>query len=104
MRQGMNPTNETDRLIRNLAREAVTERDRTAFSGKRILLLAATLSFALALAMVFLLVGVRHDLMATIQGAPFHHKVATTLALACGGFILVRDAARPDATGAAFAA
>ena len=93
----MNPVNETDRLIRNLAREAGKGRDRAAFSFAWILLLAAALSQAIALAMVFLLVGVRHDLMAMVQGAPFHHKVATTLALACGAFILVRDAARPGA-------
>jgi hypothetical protein len=95
----MSPVNETDRLIRNLAREAGTERDRTAFPFERRLLLVAALSLAVAVAMVFLLFGVSADLMATVRSAPFHHKVASTLALAYGGFILVRNAARPDGVG-----
>jgi hypothetical protein len=63
------------------------------------LLLVAALSLAIAVVMVFLLFDVRAELMATVRSAPFHHKVASTLALACGSFLLVRDAARPGGAG-----
>lgn len=95
----MSPAHETDRLIRNLARKAGTERGHPAFSFERTLLLVATLSLAVAVAMVFLLFGISADLTATMQSAAFHHKVASTLTLAGGGFILARDAARPDGPG-----
>jgi len=90
---------ETDRLIRHLAREAGTQRDRGAFSFDRMLFLVAALSLIVAVALTFLLFGIRADLLATMRSAPFQHKVACTLALACGGFLLVRDAARPGGTG-----
>jgi hypothetical protein len=93
----MSPTSETDRLIQNLARDAGTERNHTGFFLERRLLLVVALALAVAVAMVFVLFGVSPNLMATVSSAPFQHKVTSTLALACGGFVLVRDTARPGA-------
>jgi hypothetical protein len=100
----MNLASDTDRLIHDLAREAGTGRDRGDFRFGRMLLLVAALALAAAVALVFLLFGVSPELMATVRSAPFHHKVASMLALAVGGFFLVGDAARPGGRGLAPAA
>ncbi|HLZ68109.1 MAG TPA: NrsF family protein [Aliidongia sp.] len=92
----MSSVKETDRLIRDLAHELATRRGRTAPPLLRRLLFVAAQSLAIAIALVFLLYGVSPELMVTVRSAPFHHKSACTLALACGGFFLVREAARPE--------
>jgi len=95
----MSPVDDTDRLIHSLALEAGTGRDRTAFRFERRLLLVVVLALVVAVALVFLLFGVSPELMATVRSAPFHHKLASTLVLAGGGFLLVREAARPGGRG-----
>jgi hypothetical protein len=100
----MTTPDKTNHLIRKLAGEAGTGRDRRTFSFARILLTATVLSFAASVALVFLVIGVRENFIATVQSAPFHYKVATTFALVCGGFVLVREMARPAASGTAFVA
>lgn len=100
----MSPVSETDRLIQSLARDAATKPVRTVLRFEWMLLLVVGLALAAAVALVFLLFGVSPELMATVRSAPFHHKVASTLALACGGFFLVRDAARPGGRGLGLAA
>jgi len=92
----MSSVEETARLIHKLARETGMSRARTPAAFRRRLLVAAAQSFAIAIALVFLFYGISPELMATVRSAPFHHKSACTLALACGGFFLVREAARPD--------
>ena len=100
----MSPLSETDRLIQSLARDAATKPLRTTPRFERLLLLAVGLALAAAVALVFLLFGVSPELTATVRSAPFHHKVASMLILACGGFFLVRDAVRPGGRGPGLAA
>jgi hypothetical protein len=95
----MNSVSDTDRLIRKLAHEAGTGQDRAAFSFEGVLLLVTILSLAVAVTGVLLMFGIRPDLVAYVQGAPFHFKIASTLALACGSFVLVRYAGRPGNGG-----
>jgi hypothetical protein len=61
--------------------------------------MAAALSLAVAVAMVLVLVGLRPDLLAVEHRTPFAFKIASMLSLACGGFFLVRRAARPGSAG-----
>ena len=100
----MSRVSETERLIQGLAREAGTGRDRTGPAFGRTLLLAAALALIVAVVLVFLWFGISPDLMTTVRSAPFQHKVASMAALAGGGFVLVRNAARPEGTKLGFAA
>jgi hypothetical protein len=95
----MKSVSETDHLIQKLAREAGTEQRRPVLSFDDILLLAAVLSLVAAAIGVHVMFGVRPDLMVYLQGAPFHFKIASTLALACGSFVLVRNAGQPGQDG-----
>jgi hypothetical protein len=92
-------SSETDSLIRALARQAGAERDRTPFAFDRAFLIAAALSLAVSVALVWVLVGLRPDLLAEEQRTPFAFKIASTLSLACGGFFLARRAVRPGSVG-----
>jgi hypothetical protein len=94
----MNAGIDTDRLIQILAGEAGTGLDGAPFGFGRWLLAVAALALAVAVALVFLVFGISDALPATVRSIPFHHKLASTLALACGGFFLVRAAARPAGT------
>jgi hypothetical protein len=93
----MSRPHETDRLIRGLAREAGTV-PRARFPSMRMLLPIAALSFVVAIALVFVLFGVSTALWVTVRSAPFLHKVMSALALASGGLLLTREAARPEGT------
>jgi RNA polymerase sigma-70 factor, ECF subfamily len=98
-KQGMRALTETESLIRKLARQAGTQRDPKAIAFDRTFLVAAALSLAVSVTMVFVLIGVRPDLVAAAQRTPFHYKIASMLSLACGGFYLARRAARPGSAG-----
>ena len=89
----------TDALIGSLAREAGTVPEFEAANLEQKLLVVVALSLLGALALVAGWVGLRADLLAMVQRAPFHFKIASMLALACGGLFLVRRAARPGPTG-----
>jgi hypothetical protein len=91
---------ETDRLIQDLAGQAGTRQGAISFEWS--FLAAAALSLAVAVIMVFVLIGVRPDLMAAVQRSPFHFKVASTLSLACVGHFLARRAGRPGGTALTF--
>jgi hypothetical protein len=86
---------DTDGLIRTLARQAGTSQGPDAATFERRFLIAAALSLAVAVALVFALIGIRPDFAAAAQRAPFLYKIASTLALAVGGFLLARRAAQP---------
>src|SRR5207244_2332922 len=43
--------------------------------------------------------GIRPNFVTYLQGSPFHYKLASTLALACGAFVLVLNAGRPGCGG-----
>jgi hypothetical protein len=92
-------SSQTDRLIHALACEAVAERDRTPFAFDRAFLISVALSLAIAVAMVLVLVGVRENLLAADHRIPFAFKIASTLSLAWGGFILARRAVQPGSAG-----
>jgi hypothetical protein len=92
-------SNDTDNLIRTLARQAAAERDRTPVAFDRTLLIASALSLTTSVAMVLVLVGLRPDLLAVEYRTPFAFKIASTLSLACGGFFLARRAVRPGSAG-----
>jgi hypothetical protein len=87
---------ETERLIQNLAGQAGTGRGAISFEWS--FLAAAALSLVVAVTMVFVLIGVRPDLMAALQRSPSQFKMASTLSLACVGYFLARRAARPGGT------
>ena len=87
---------ETERLIQNLAGQAGTRQGAISFDWS--FLAAAALSLAAAVTMVFVLIGVRPDLLAAVQRSPFHFKVASTLSLACVGYFIAQRAARPGGT------
>ena len=91
----MNSSNATDNLIGDLAREAGSQPARTPASLERRLLLMAVLSLATAACLVVLVCGVRPNLTETLLTKPFLQKVLSMLALACGSWLLVRDAAFP---------
>lgn len=91
----MNSSSATNTLIGNLAQEAGSQPARTPALLKRRLALMAVLSLAAAAGLVVLLYGVRSDLAARLLTTPFLHKSLSMLALACGAWLLVRDAALP---------
>jgi len=95
----MKAPGETDRLIQTLARQSVSERDRTPFAFDRNFLISIALSLAISVAMVLALVGVRENLLAVDHRIPFAFKIASMLSLAWGGFFLARRAARPGSRG-----
>jgi hypothetical protein len=100
----MTPIGETDDLIRSLADEAGTRRPRAAFWLERRLVLAAVLALAIGAGLAILLFGSAASLATTVPSAPFLHKIACALALAGGGFLIVRNLARPDGSGRPLAA
>jgi len=92
----MTLSSDTDAVVRSMAREAGA--GRAPMRLETALLLAALASLGMAVALVFLSYGVQPDLRATVAGAPFHHKVASMLTLACGGIFVVAGAGRPGAS------
>jgi hypothetical protein len=92
----MRSLGDTTSLIRNMAGEAGTARARAGMPLDRALALATAAALALAVLLVFLIFGVSDALPATIRSGPFHHKVASTMLIAAGGFWLVRAVSRPD--------
>jgi hypothetical protein len=94
----MSTSSDTDAVIRHMAREAGDQAGRTPMRLEMALLLASLVAFGLAAALVLLSYGVQSDLHATVTSAPFHHKVASMLTLACGGVLLVASAGRPGAS------
>jgi hypothetical protein len=92
----MTVTRSTDDLIRGLAAEAGVGRPRSAMWRERRLALAAVLALVIGTGLAILLFGIAPALAAAAPGAPFWHKVECALALAVGGFLLVRSLARPD--------
>ena len=91
----MNSSNVTDTLIGSLARQAGSQPARTPASLERRLALMAVLSLVTAAGLVVLLYGVRSNLAESVLTTPFLHKTLSMLALACGAWLLVRDAALP---------
>jgi hypothetical protein len=89
---------DTKNLIEDLARQAGSRRHLNAISFDVSLLIAVGLSLSVAVAMEFLLIGVRPDFRVMVQGAPFHYKIAVTLSMVCAGFFLARRAGQPDRT------
>jgi hypothetical protein len=87
----------TNVVIRRLAREAGMKPSTSVMSFDTALLLGAALSFASAIMLVFAVVGIPRELATTLHSAAFHHKVSSMLVVACGGIFLVRDAGRPGA-------
>jgi hypothetical protein len=87
------PSIETENLIRNLAGQAGTRRDR------RGMALAGAILASLIVAGTLLVfwIGLRPGLGVVIEGPAYLFKLAVTLSLAGAGFILVRRAARPGA-------
>jgi hypothetical protein len=86
----------TDDLILRLAAEAV---GRPAPSGlwlERRLGLASVLAVCIGAGLAVLLFGSGPSLASTVPTAPFWHKVACSLAIAAGGFLLARSLARPE--------
>jgi hypothetical protein len=92
----MNAEN-TNVVIRSLAREAGLKPSTSVISFDTALLLGAALSFASAIMLVFAVVGIPRELATTLHSPAFHHKVSSMLVVACGGVFLVRDAGRPGA-------
>jgi hypothetical protein len=92
----MSPGPDTESLIRKLSQQAGGRRAGIATMLVRSLPAAVALALAIALAMIWLVVGVRADFWSMIQGAPFHHKLAVTLALGIGGFVLARRAGQAE--------
>ncbi len=86
----------TENLIQKLAQEAGTQRAIDSHSTGRILLLASALSIVVAIAMVVVLIGIRTDLIDVAHRASLSFKIASTLLLACGGFIFVKWTAEPS--------
>lgn len=94
----MSSSSDTDTVIRRIAREAGAPAGRAPMRLETALLLAALVALGLAVALVLLAYGIQPDLPATVTGAPFHHKIASMLTLACGGVLLVASAGRPGAS------
>lgn len=82
-------TSETEHLIQNMAGEAGNRRGSPVFTFEKTLLLMVPVSLAIAVVMVLLLVGLRPDFSSMIQAYPFHYKVAVTVPLLIGAFVLV---------------
>jgi hypothetical protein len=91
----MSSATDTDHLIHDLARQIGTERRRAALPFELVLLLSAIFALTALVGVVLLVFGIRPDMAAYLQGTPFHFKVASTLCLACGAFILARSAGQP---------
>jgi hypothetical protein len=91
-------TPHTDRLIATLASEAGNAHDPKAPGFERALLIGVGLSLVAAIAIVVPIVGIRSDILTVVQLGPFHYKIATTLLLAIGAFVLVRRAGQAGAT------
>jgi hypothetical protein len=94
----MTRSTDTKSLIEDLARQAGSRHHLNAISFDLSLLVAACLSLAVAVAMAFVLIGVRPDFGGMVQHAPFHYKVAVTLSMVCAGVFFVRRAGQPDRT------
>ena len=89
----------TDDLIGSLAQQAGSHGARSKLWLERRLGLAALLALGLGAGLAILLFGSGPSLASTVPTAPFWHKVACSLAVAAGGFLLVRSLARPDGSG-----
>ena len=57
------------------------------------------LALGLGAGLAILLFGSGPSLATTVPTAPFWHKIACSLAVAAGGFLLARSLARPDGSG-----
>jgi hypothetical protein len=89
----------TNDLIGSLAQEAGSRRTRSGLWLERRLGLAVVLALGLGAGLAILLFGSGPSLASTVPTAPFWHKIACSLAVAAGGFLLVRSLARPDGSG-----
>jgi len=87
----MTSSDNTDNLIRSLAMEAGLARPRSPLWLERRLALAAALALVVGPGLAIVLFGIAP----AVPGAPFWHKVECALALAAGGFVLVRGLVRP---------
>jgi len=90
------PNGGTEDLIHSLSRHAGERHGASAMAFPHSLPAAVALSLIIAVAMIWLCVGVRVDFWSMIQGAAFHHKLAVTLALGVGGFVLARRAGQAE--------
>ena len=88
---------ETENLIQNMAREAGDRQATNDLSAGQALLAATALALAVAMVMVTVVIGVRPDLMNLMQNGSPLFKLASTLLLACGGFIVAKHTMQPDA-------
>jgi len=95
---------ETENLIRSMAREAGGQQAANNLSAGQTLLAATALALAVAMVMVVVLIGVRPDLMTLMQNGSLPFKLASTLLLACGGFIVAKRTMQPDAPALPLAA
>lgn len=90
---------DTDSLIRALARQAGAPEARRFAAWQRSAAAAAVLALAVAVALVVIWIGARTDLAGTAARAALLRKLVSMLALAGGGLVLARRAARPGAAG-----
>jgi hypothetical protein len=90
---------DTDSLIRTLARQAGTPEARRFVRWQRSAVAAAGLALAVAVALIVIWFGARADLAGAAVRVPVLRKLASMLALAGGGLVLARRAARPGAVG-----
>jgi hypothetical protein len=89
----------TDDLIGRLAQQAGSVGAPPRLWLERRLGLAALLALGIGAGLAILLFGSGPSLASTIPTAPFWHKIACSLAVAAGGFLLVRSLARPEGSG-----
>lgn len=95
----MTSPGKTNDLIGSLAQEAGSRHTRSKLWLERRLGLAAILALGFGAGLAILLFGSGPSLASTVPTAPFWHKVACSLAIAAGGFLLVRSLARPEGSG-----
>ena len=88
---------DTDSLIRTLARQAGAPEAHRFAHWQRSTVAAAGLALAVAVALIVIWIGARPDLAGA--AAPVLRKLGSMLALAGGGLVLARRAARPGAVG-----
>jgi len=97
----MTSTQDTDRMIYALARQAGVLQSAPSYGAA--LAAGIVISLVSAIALVLLLFDVRQaGLEATLANAAFHYKVASMLTLAAGGVLLARFAGRPGSSALAF--
>lgn len=85
----------TEVLIKQISAQAGGRSGPKAQAFSAILLVSTLLSFLSALAVVVLAIKVRADFGEAMTKAPFLFKLGSTVALACGGFFLVRRTMEP---------